>query len=245
MSTVTPKLFDINSHLQERGVADVINYTVEKAKSVKQTHEFSEVLEIVKKSIENIYEDRGISSDEKIKRQEIEHNAILGDHEAEKILTKEIEKCLREQNLLDVKYPDFFDSLAQALFHEIYGFGAFYKWKKYPESVSASIIGKEIWFKINGKFVKQEEELRDEEHIYEIFRALEVGHKGLKINHENPRAEIEMKDGTRVNIIRPPANLFPVIVFRRFIIKNFSFEEQARRKTISSEDVGLMEIISQ
>ncbi|MCE0555325.1 hypothetical protein LQK80_37400 [Bacillus thuringiensis] len=59
---------------------------------------------------------------------------------------------------------------------------------------------------------------------------MEVGHKGLKINHENPRAEIEMKDGTRVNIIRPPANLFPVIVFRRFIIKNFSFEEQARRK---------------
>ncbi|MCU5321137.1 CpaF/VirB11 family protein [Bacillus cereus] len=245
MSTVTPKVFDINSHLQESGVTDVINYNVEKAKSVKQAHEFSEVLEIVKKSIEKIYEDRGISSDEKIKRQEIEHNAILGDHEAEKILTKEIEKCLREQNLLDVKYPDFFDSLAQALFHEIYGFGAFYKWKKYPESVSASIIGKEIWFKINGKFVKQEEELRDEQHIYEIFRALEVGHKGLKINHENPRAEIEMKDGTRLNIVRPPADLFPVIVFRRFIISNFSFEEQARRKTISSEDVELMEIISE
>ncbi|MGR5975943.1 hypothetical protein ACT7DE_17490 [Bacillus paranthracis] len=68
MSTVTPKVFDINSHLQESGVTDVINYTVEKSKSVKQTHEFSEVLEIVKKSIENIYEDRGISSDEKIKK---------------------------------------------------------------------------------------------------------------------------------------------------------------------------------
>ncbi len=114
-STVTSKVFDINSHLLESGVKDVIKSPVEKAKSVKQTHEFLEVLEIVKKSIENIYEDRGISSDEKIKRQEIEHNAILGDHEAEKILTKEL-KMSEEKNLLNVKYPDFFDSLAQALF---------------------------------------------------------------------------------------------------------------------------------
>lgn len=161
----------------------------------------------------------------------------MGDKNSENILIPEINTFLRDQNLLGIPYPNFFKSLAHAVYHEIYGFGVFHKWEQYPESPSAIIIGKEIWFKINGVFVKQQEELRDEDHIYEIFRALEVANRGFKINESNPRAEIEMKNGTRVTLSIPPASLKPTIVFRRFVVSNFSFEEQARRNTIAQEDV--------
>lgn len=232
MSTVIDEqIFDINEYVHNHRVNEEIK------EDKKQTEGFHEVVSLVKEHFEKTYTNDQLTDEEKQLRQEIEHNAILGDINSEKILIPEINAYLRDHNLQGISFPDFFDSLAHAIYHEIWGFGVFYKWNKYPDSPSAKIIGKEIWFKIDGVFVKQKEELKDEEHIYEIFRALEVANRGFKINESKPRAEIEMKNGTRVTLAIPPATLYPEIVFRRFIVRNFSFEEQAKRKTISLEDV--------
>ena len=227
-------VFDIGDYITQNRVID--DFKEEKNKRV---NDFDEAVRLVKDHFEKIYTTDLLTDDEKLIRQDIEHKAILGDKDSERILIPEINDFLRDHNLLGIRYHSFFDSLAHAIYHDIYGFGVFYKWNMYPDSPSAKIIGKEIWFKIDGVFVKQEEELRDQDHIYEIFRALEVANRGFKINEANPRAEIEMKDGTRVTISIPPASMYPLIVFRRFIVKNFSFEEQANRDTIAKEDVLL------
>jgi pilus assembly protein CpaF len=226
------KIFDINDYIQQNRVFKEKNERDKKNYST----DFYSVLDIVKKHFENKLSDDSKSDEEKKKIQNLEHNAILGDLEAEKIITSEIEHFLRSSNLLGVKYPTVFENLQQAIFHELYRFGIFYKWENYPDSVSAEIIGKEIWFKIDGEFVKQEEELRDEDHINEIIRAIQMGNKRLKINESNPEAEVELKDGTRLKIVIPPASYLPTIVFRRFIVKNFSFNEQTKRNTIAKED---------
>lgn len=232
------KVFDINQYIQDHRVLE------DKEDKVKVSNGFTEIVEMVKEHLSSQLTDEGKSDKEKVKRQEIEHNAILGDLEAEKILTDEIESYLRESNLLGVKFPSVFENIQQAVYHELYRFGIFRKWDLYPESPSAMIQGKEIWFKIDGEFVKQDEELRNDQQIHEIIRAFQIGSKRLKINEANPQAEIETKDGTRIKIMIPPASLFPTIVFRRFVVKSFSFDEQASRGTIAHEDVNFFKNMS-
>ena len=233
------KVFDINNYLEEHRVIDD-----KEEKSIATSTTFTDVVEMVKNHFASIYSEEDVPSTEKVKRQSLEHKAILGEEEAEKILTEEIQTFLRENNLLGVKFPGVFETIQQAIYHELYRFGVFYKWKKFTDSPSAMIQGKEIWFKINGEFVKQEEELRDEAHISEIIRIFQVGSKRLKLNESNPQAEIETKDGLRIKIMIPPAALIPTIVFRRFVVKVFSFNEQANRQTIPFEDVLFFNNIS-
>lgn len=233
------EVFDINKYLQENRV---LEEKEEKAKS--SIDGFKKVVELVNKEFKDVFSNEKLSENEKLKRQEIEHNAILGDRESEKILIDEIEAFLRDNNLLGVSFPNVFNSIQQAIYHELYRFGVFYKWESYPESPSAMIQGKEIWFKLNGQFVKQEEELRDENHIYEIIRSFQMGSKRLKLNEANPQAEIETKEGVRIKIMIPPASHLPTIVFRRFTVKTFSFKEQAKRETIAFDDVDFFENLS-
>lgn len=229
------KIFDINNYLQKNRVVK------DNRDSVKNSNSFYDVVDQIKEHFNEKYNNDSINPTESQRHQEIEHKAIQGDSEAEQIITDEIQSYLRNNNLLGVKYPDFFDSLSQAIFHEIYRFGAFYKWEKYPHSPSAKIQGTEIWFKIDGEFQRQEESLRSIDQFDEIIKALQVSNKGLKLNEANPEAEVELKNGTRVTIAIPPRCLVPTIVFRRFIVSNFSFLEQAKRGTISIEDVDFFE----
>ncbi|WP_019156871.1 ATPase, T2SS/T4P/T4SS family [Robertmurraya massiliosenegalensis] len=239
MTINSPVIFDINDFIDTNRV-----FEEEKEEKKVRKNDFQEAVILVKEYFEELYTSDRLTDEEKRIRQEIEHNAILGDEKAQSILVPEIKEFLQQNNLQGITHYDFFDSLASAIFHEIYGFGVFYKWEKLADSPSAKIIGKEIWFKVDGQFVKQQETLRNDEHVYEILRALEVANKGFKINESNPRAEIEMKNGTRVTISIPPASFKPVIVFRRFIVKSFSFLEQAKRKTIALEDVEFFNDLS-
>ncbi|MBU8732498.1 CpaF/VirB11 family protein [Cytobacillus oceanisediminis] len=223
------KVFDINEYIQNNRILNqAANQNIDR---------FNDVVKQTKDYFKSLYSSDKTSDKDKVQRFEIEHNAIIGDEGAESLLTSEINNYLRENNISNVKYPSFYDSLPHAIFHEIYRFGVFYKWNKYPNSPSAKIQGKELWFKVDGEFIKQEEELQDESKVDEIIRAFQLSNKGLKINESNPQAEIEMKDGTRVTIVIPPRAFKPTIIFRRFIVKSFSFSEQAKFNTIPLEDV--------
>jgi len=233
MSISESKLFDINEFIQNNSVREIKN-----VENKNEGNEFYDAVAAVKEHFESLYSESSISDREKVKRQDIEHNAILGDAEAESILVGEIETFLRKNNMLGYSFPSFFMSLSHGIFHEIYRFGVFYKWNAFRESPSAIIQGDEIWFKIDGVFVKQEEKLRDEFHVEEIIRALKVPNKGLIINESHPQAEVEMKDGTRVTIVIPPRSYKPSIIFRRFIINQFSFFKQSEKETIHNEDIS-------
>ena len=232
-----PQLFDINAHLRSNAVQHKQSNNISRIT-------FETIWKKVKNHFNEIYDNEKMSSSEHLNRQDLEHKAIEGNEEAERILTDEIEDYLRSVNLLGMEYPRYYESLPHACFHEIYRFGPFYKWQLYPESPSAIIQGKEQWYKVNGRFVRQDEELRDDEHIQEIIRALKVYHPGLVINEASPQAEFDMEDGSRVTIVVPPRSLVSTIIFRRFTVSNYSFLEQANIGTIDQEDVRLFRLLS-
>src|SRR5690606_11406785 len=109
--------------------------------------------------------DEKVPTSEKTKLQDIEHNATVGDTEAESYLINEIDNYLKSEQLINIEYPSFFNSLSHAVYHEIYRFGIFYRWFTIDNSPSAKIQGKEIWYKINGKFKKQKDELVDDNQV--------------------------------------------------------------------------------
>jgi pilus assembly protein CpaF len=239
--TQQQKVFDISEYLQQHGTTK----QVEDSQRGRNVVSFEEVWKRVKEYFSNIYDGNKLSSQEQQKRLEIEYSAMIGDVKAERFLIDEIEQFLRDENLSNVTVPPFYNSPAHACYHEIYGFGNFAKWEKYPHSTDGAIIGKEIWFNISGQFVQQSEALRSEEQLWEIIRTLQMKVKGLKINESNPQGEFDREDGTRIKVIVPPRAFKPTILFRRFIINKYSFKEQARLKTIPMEDVPMHNVLSQ
>jgi len=241
MTHALTKVFDINEYLQEHAVFLATENNDNKQDKVLY---FDLLVEKIRESLSEKYDDNKITDQQLADRQELEHQGALGVAKAENMLVSEIETLLREQNLLGVTYPDFYDSLAHGLFHEIYRFGTFHKWESYPDSPSAKIVGKEIWFKVDGSFKKQKEELKDDKQVEEIIRLLQIGNSGFKVNEANPQDEIVLENGVRVKVLIPPLSQTPTIVFRRFVVKNFSFQKQAHYGTIPVEDISFYESLS-
>lgn len=236
------ELFDISKYL-----------AVEKGKQLGQVvqqggedhAQFHLLCTRVKDHFSKIYEQQGLSREEKEKRLNIEHKALLGNFQAIQYLIEEINQFIAQASIQHgITYPEHYASLAEAVFHELYGFSHFSRWYTIPESTDGIIQGREIWFNVEGTFVKQQEMLRDDEHIWEIIRTLQLKVRGLRINYNHPEAELERDDGTRIKIIVPPRALYPTIIFRKFVIKRFSFEEQADRGTIAREDIPLFRLLA-
>ena len=236
------QVFDINSYLAEKGSVKSERHT-EKSEKISAIS-FKALVKQLSQFFHEKFEDPKLQDNEREERQRIEHKAMLGDKESMFMLVDEIEGFIRDNNIQSVNYPAMYESLAHAIFEQIFRFKEFYKWSLFPESSSAKIVGKELWFKIDGVFVKQKEELDSVEDVYEILRLLQQGNRNLRINNKNPQGELDLEDGTRVTITIPPRTLVPTIVFRRFIVSTFSFTEQVRRKTIASEDQRLFEILA-
>lgn len=238
-STLVRPKFDINKLINRND-----NIAIKEEEPYVPNITFRDVVNLVKNHFHQKIQNGNLTDQELNERQRIEHAATLGDPKAATMLIEEIESLLREKKLTNVQYPNIFRSLSHAVFEHIFRFKEFYKWTLYPESPSAKIVGKEIWFKINGTFVKQEEEFESIEETYQIIRLLQQTNPNLKINEKKPQAEFDLMDGTRVTMTIPPRTLVPTIVFRRFIVKKFSFEEQANKNTIAKEDVPLFQCLA-
>lgn len=236
--------FDINAFLVEKG-GERNRLQIQTAAPIQSIKtDFKAAKEAVQQFFHEKIEDKLLSENERAERQRIEHAATLGDKDATDMLVEEITSFLRDSPYQKVQYHSMFRSLAHALFEHIFRFKNFYKWQNVPESPSAKILGKEIWFKIDGTFVKQDEEFESEEEVYEIIRLLQQNNPNFKINEIQPQGELDLPDGTRITLTIPPRTLYPTIVFRRFIVNRFSFEEQVRRQTIAQEDAPLFETLA-
>ncbi|MEK6190608.1 MAG: CpaF/VirB11 family protein [Carnobacterium alterfunditum] len=234
--------FDINTFLSDR-TTRTLKQSIE-SKTTQSKVTLNQVVEQLSEFFHEKFENQSISDRDRDERQQVEHKAMLGDKESMFMLVDEIQGFIRDNNIHSVNYPAMYESLAHAIFEQIFRFKEFYKWSLYPDSPSAKIVGKELWFKIKGVFVKQEEELESEESVYEIIRLLQQGNRSFRINQKNPQGELDLADGTRVTLTIPPRTLVPTIVFRKFIVNQFSFKEQVRRKTIHPNDQRLFEILA-
>jgi pilus assembly protein CpaF len=234
--TDTP--FDVSVWVSEETVTkgetkQRVGYSYQKEK------QFKDICKIVKEELDRIIDidaDNPSHNSEWLERQ---HQAIIGDPTAISYFRAEIEKVLRNRNITSSVYPHFYKSLAEAIFHEIWGLSILAKWENYPESEACCIRGTQLWIDINGKFEKQMEEFEDLNVVERIKRAFVIRREDSVINRENPELEVEKEDGSRITMIQPPRSKENYIMLRRFIVSKFTLQDQADRGTIPYEDIPI------
>lgn len=242
------KEFDIN---------DLIKNNLSKPEFVQQSNpnlaienayeqnkeDFKQAKSFVYQKIRERIENKNLKESEREQLQSAEHSAIM-EPKSEMILLEIIREILRDSKYVNAAYDPMFPSLEKAIFEHLYGFKNMYKWKSFPDSPSAMIIGTKILFKLNGKFVEQKEGLESLEEVKEIIRLLKQANPHFSINEHEPTGELDLPDRIRVTIVIPPRAAVPEIMFRRFTINEFSFEKQAEENTIAIEDISLYKFIS-
>ncbi|WP_209124353.1 ATPase, T2SS/T4P/T4SS family [Alkalihalobacillus sp. BA299] len=204
---------------------------------------FKQICTVIRNELRDIIDDSQEQSgnNELLERQ---HDAVIGKLDAMGYFVDKIKEVLRKQNITSNEYPSFYDSLADAVFHEVWGLSILTKWEKYPNSEAAVIRGTELWIDIDGKFVKQQEEFEDERHVDRIKRAFTMRSEDSVINKQNPELEVEKEDGSRITMIQNPRSRENYIMLRRFVVKNLSLYEQARLNTIPERDVPIYQALS-
>lgn len=175
---------------------------------------------------------------------ELQHDAVIGKESAMTYFIGKIEEVLRKRNITSSDFPSFYDSLAHAIFHEVWGLSILTKWDKYPESEACTISGTELWIDIDGKYELQKERFESKAQVERIKRAFTMRSENALINKQNPELEIERESGDRITMIQEPRARENYITLRRFIVKNMSLHEQAHRGTIREEDVPIFRAIS-
>ncbi|MFA5528502.1 MAG: ATPase, T2SS/T4P/T4SS family [Peptostreptococcales bacterium] len=205
-------------------------------------HEYKEcrfygICNRVKESFQEEWEE----SSTEYERILLEHKkAIMGYKKEVAYFKDKIQDYLRENNLMNEGYPSWYESLSDAIYNEIWGMGGVSEWftSKYKDSGSAKIIGNRIYFLINGQSVLMPQPMKDDKRRQLIkFLLLRTPEKRLSESYH----EVYMVDGTRISIYT--GNLIKenqeVIVFRKFFVKEYTFEKQADMGTIPKEGIGL------
>lgn len=168
---------------------------------------------------------------------ERQHQAVIGDAQAMSYFITKINEVLQKENITTTDFPAFYDSLAEAIFHEVWGVSILHKWDKMLNSEAAVIRGTELWLDLDGQFRKQNEQFENIEAVERIKRAFTMRAKDAIINEQSPELEVEREDGSRITMIQKPRGKENYIMFRRFVVKDISLNEQAKLGTIPQDDV--------
>jgi pilus assembly protein CpaF len=173
-----------------------------------------------------------------------EHSALLLERQKEAIIgvTKQvnyfkdkINEYIKLNMCEDIWYPEeSYENLTDAIFHENWGLAGIAKWKTLTECSSAKIIGDRIYFLIDGK-PKLQEKTISTERFFQLKKALLL--KTPKIRMDAPYAEVYMESGERITIFSKERvkEGQASIVFRKYVVKNFSFDEWVTRHSIPEE----------
>ncbi|MDR3305989.1 MAG: CpaF/VirB11 family protein [Clostridiales Family XIII bacterium] len=169
--------------------------------------------------------------------------AIIGYDEDVARFMREIGSILDEHGLrgtFDV--PAWYCSEEDAVFQEVWGRGGMAQWWRPPYDVSGSakIIGGDIYFLIDGRMrrMPQRMDKRRREQLIRAFLLLTPEERLDRDFHE-----IYLLDGCRVTVFKGALTKSgrDVVIFRRYVIPEYSFEEQAARGTIPHGAIPLFE----
>jgi pilus assembly protein CpaF len=180
---------------------------------------------------------------------DMQKRAIIGYEQEVRHIKERIGELLREKEVamaaesdFTFEYPSWYESAEDAIFHEIWGLAGMAEWfgPAYAESSSAKIIGDRIYFLENGAMRLMPQTI-DADRREQLIRALLLLSPEERLDREFH--EVYMLDGTRVTIFREglAKKGLDVIIFRRYIVPAYTFEEQAARGTIPPEAIPLFE----
>lgn len=204
-----------------------------------QLNKFSAICTFVSDKLNEIQSDASQIED----ALSLQRKAILGNPNEIKYYQLEIEKILKENNMENEWFPDWYQSLSDAVFQELYGMAGLSEWisgsrPELKESSSAKIIGEKIYFLVKGKMELQEQTL-SENTLKRIRSALLI--TDAKARRSDAYHEVYLIDGTRVTLFSEGVAKKgqDCYVFRKFLIPEYSFEEQVARHTIPPDSIPL------
>lgn len=165
---------------------------------------------------------------------ELQKKAILGHKKEVQYYLSVINNYITDNRKFNVPYPAWYDSLDEAIFHENWGLAGVFEWFKHKKSSSCKIIGSRIYFLINGKSVLQPQTLS----MNRLIRLRDhLLLNDTKQRKTDPYQEIYMPDGTRIQIFNNTKEI--TIIFRRYLVDMFTFENIASLGTIDEKMIPL------
>lgn len=175
---------------------------------------------------------------------ERQKNAIIGKENEVNYFKNEIRNYLSENNLMSASYPDYYEGLIDAIFHTNWGLDGMAPWKNLPNSSSAKIIGGKIFYLIDGKMVLQKQSM-SKDRFEQLKKALLLDTPMIKSNL--PYYELYMTNGERITIYTDAftKNGQDIMIFRKYLVEQYTFGELAKRNTIPKDSVSLFESLAQ
>jgi pilus assembly protein CpaF len=170
----------------------------------------------------------------------IQKKAIIGYENEVAYFKSRIRELLKKYGAEHASYPSWYESLEDGIYQENWGLSGISEWfsERLKQSSSAKIIGERIYFLEEGRMYRKPQTIsRDRrEQMIRAFLLLTPEERLDKEFHE-----IYMLDGTRVTIFGGSMTKKEqdVIIFRRYIVPSYNFEEQAARGTIPQNSIAL------
>lgn len=187
---------------------------------------------------------RGSEEWEKEDRLKKEKNAIMGHEEECNYYKEKIREFLSEMGEVAMVYcPPWYVSLEEGIFAELYGFAGLSPWiydqsEEYRNSSSAKLIGDRLYCLIDGKSRLQPQRISLERRN-QLKRALLLATPKERI--EKGFHEIYLHNGIRISIFSGEKTKEDedIMVFRKYLLKELTFEGLAKLGTIPPESVEL------
>jgi len=171
---------------------------------------------------------------------EMQKRAIIG-YEKEKLhFIRQTEELISEMGAEKTAYPSWYSSLPEAVYHENWGLAGLAEWfsGEYAQSSSAKIIGENIFFMKDGRMTLMPQKI-GRERFAQLIKAFLLLNPEERMDREYH--ETYLLDGTRVTVFNEPMAKKgqACMIFRRYLIPQYSFEEQAKRGTIPNAAIPL------
>ena len=205
---------------------------------------FKEFYELCK-VIETIFEKewRGAQEWEKQERLNREKRAIIGYAKETEYYRDKIKIALENGNWLNTTHPPWYKSLEDGIFAELYGLSGLAPWaydetEEYRESSSAKLIGDRLYCLIEGKSKLQPQRISGRRRE-QLKRALLLSSPKERL--ESGFHEVYLHNGIRISIFSGDRTKEDqeIMVFRKYVLRELTFEKMAELGTIPAESVEL------
>jgi len=201
-----------------------------------KTYSFEALCELINKDFISEWDEQ---KDNMRASLDIQKNAIIGYTKEVAFFKNKIIELLKNYNT-QAEFPDWYDSLEDGIYHENWGLAGISEWfsERHKSSSSAKVIGDRIYFMEDGKMCLKKQHI-SKERREQLIRALLLLTPEERLDKDFH--EVYMLDGTRVTIFGGSMvkEGQDVIIFRRYIIPSYTFEEQVSRGTIPKEAIPI------
>lgn len=216
---------------------------VAKKSAAAEEERYRDTLAIVKTALEKSWD--STDSEGMASRLALEKDAIIGRIDASNKIKNMIRNILTETNRLADPFPSYYGNLVGAIFADLYGLAGITPWaydltEEYKRSSSAKLVGDRLFCLIDGKAVLQPQRIP--------YARREQLKKALLLATPEEREEkgfheVYLDNGIRVTIYsgkrcKPDED---IIVFRKYVLKDLSFEKLCSYGTFPQEAIPLFE----